>query len=140
EARAEAYMARTLDPMSNVAIAFAGWFPYWRGLFDEAIRGFRDALELVPNFGPLHYWMGPAFTRVGRDDEAVAALGRCIEILGRTPMALSALATAHAVAGREEKARAILTELDAQSAHRYVGAYYLAQVRTALGEHDAAFA
>jgi len=53
---------------------------------------------------------------------------------------VSALAAAHARAGRTTEARALLSELEAQSSHRYVGAYYFAQVLVALGEHDAAFA
>ena len=133
-------MARTLDPLSNVAIAFGGWFPYWRGRFVEALQKFQDAVPLIPGFGPLHYWMGLAFARAGRDAEAMTTLARGIELLGRTPQALSALATAHALAGRAAEARALLTEIEAQSARRYVAAYYPAQVWVALHEHDAAFA
>ena len=139
EAEREVQMARTLDPMSNVAMAFAGWFPYWMGRFDEAIRHFEAVAPLIPEFGPLHYWRGLALIRAGRDVEAMTALERCRAILGPTPMALSALATAHAVAGRSGEARSLLAELEALAAHRYVGAYYVAQIRVALGEADAAF-
>jgi tetratricopeptide (TPR) repeat protein len=140
EARAEAQMARTLDPLSNVAIAFNGWFPYWEGLFEVAIRGFLDAVELIPEFAPVHYWLGLAYMRAGHDAEAIAALGRCVELLGRTPMAIAALGTAHALAGRTSAARAILEELAEQSGQRHVGSYYPAQVHVALGDRDAAFA
>ena len=94
---------------------------------------------LIPNFGVGYYWMGLACARSGRDEEATAALERCLELLGRTPMALSALAVAHALAGRQGDARTILAEIEEQASHRYVGAYYLAQLRIALGEFDAAF-
>ncbi len=139
EARAEANLARTLDPMSNVAIAFRGWFPYWRGQFELAVRGITEAAELIPDFAPVHYWHGVSLMRTGRDADAVAALERCIALLGRTPMAISALGTAHALAGRADEARAILDELAEQAAHRYVGGYYPAQILVALGDHDAAF-
>jgi eukaryotic-like serine/threonine-protein kinase len=140
EAYAEAYVARTLDPRSNIAIAFGGWFPYWRGRLDEALQKFRDMLPLISGFGPVQYWMGLAFAQSGQDAEAIAALERSIELLGRTPQALSALATAHALAGRGTEARALLAEVGAQAAHRYVAAYYPAQVLVALGERDAALA
>ncbi|MEO6463597.1 MAG: hypothetical protein ABIP29_11030, partial [Candidatus Eisenbacteria bacterium] len=140
EARAEAHLARTLDPLSNVAIAFSGWFPYWDSRFDEALRGFAGAIKLIPDFAPVHYWRGLAFARAGHDDEAMASLDRCIELLGRTPMALSALGTAHALGGREGQARAALAELAALSAERFVGGYYPAQILVALDDHDAAFA
>jgi hypothetical protein len=53
-------------------------------------------------------------------------------------MVLSAVATAHALAGRPNEARATLAEIEALAGQRYVGRYYLAQVRVALGEQDAA--
>ena len=140
EAETEVQLARSLDPLSNVAIAFVGWFPYWSGRFDDAIRRFADVVELIPGFGALYYWMGLAFARAGQDAEAVKTLTRCLELMGRTPQALAALATAHALAGRKEEARTILAELEALSAHRHVGSYYPAQVWVALREHDTAFA
>jgi serine/threonine-protein kinase len=82
--------------------------------------------------------MGLACARSGRDAEAMAALRRCGEVLGRTPMVLSALATAHALAGRPNDARTLLAEFEGMAAHRYVGPYFPAQVQVALGEHDAA--
>jgi TolB-like protein/Flp pilus assembly protein TadD len=140
EAEAEARLARTLDPLSNVAIAFQGWFPYWLGRFDESIRRFESARELIPAFGPVHYWMGLALSRVGRHDDALRALGRSLEIMGRTPQVVAALGMAHALAGRADEARAALAELETLARDRFVGAYYPAQVRVALGEHDDAFA
>jgi len=140
EAIAEAQVARTLDPVSNIAITSGGWCPYYEGSFDEAVRLYRDATRLIPDFGPLHLWMGLACAQADLDAEAMATLARCVEILGRTPVVVSALAAAHARAGRTTEARALLSELEAQSSHRYVGAYYFAQVLVALGEHDAAFA
>jgi len=139
EAETEAQLARTLDPLSNVAIAFAGWFPYLGGRFDEAIQRFDDVRELIPGFGPLYYWRGLALARTGRDAEAVAALLRGIELLGDTPQIVAALATAHALAGRKSEAMALMADIEAQSAHRYASAYYRAQVYVALGEPDAAF-
>ena len=138
EAESEAQMARILDPHSNVAIAFVGWHPYWHGRFEDACRNLRKAAELIPNFGPVHYWMGLALARSGRDAEAMSALVRSADILGRTPMVLSAIATAHALAGRTDEARKFLAETEALATQRYVGSYYPAQVRVALGEYDAA--
>ncbi len=140
EARVEANLARTLDPLSNVAIAFRGWFPYWRGQFEAAVRGITEAAELIPDFAPVHYWHGVSLMRTGRDAAAIAALERCIALLGRTPMAISAVGTAHALAGRAGDARAVLDELVGQATHRFVGGYYPAQILVALGDFDAAFA
>ena len=140
EAHEEAQIARTLDPMSNVAIAFSGWFPYWQGRFAKSVRQLDAAFQLIPDFAPLHYWRGLSQARAGLDAEAVASLERLIAMAGRTPMALSGLATVHALAGREAEARSLLAEYEALGRERYASAYYPAQVLVALGEHDAAFA
>jgi serine/threonine protein kinase/tetratricopeptide (TPR) repeat protein len=134
EAEAEAQTARILDPHSNVAIAFVGWHPYWQSRFEDSYRALKMAIDLIPNFGPAYYWMALTCSRLGRDGEAMAALSRCLETLGRTPMVLGALGMAHALAGRGVDARGVLSELAALTTHRYVGRYYPAQVRVALGD------
>ncbi|TPW14385.1 MAG: hypothetical protein FD129_1093, partial [bacterium] len=139
EAETEAQLAWTLDPLSNVAIAFAGWFPYWRGRFEEAVRRFEAVVDMIPGFGQLYYWMGLSLARVGRDADAVSALMRGIELLGRTPQIVAALAIAHSLAGRRAEAMELMAEMESQSAHRYSSAYYRAQVYAAMDEPDAAF-
>ncbi len=140
EAEAEAAVARALDPDSNVAMAHSGWQPYLRGRYVEAHGRQRLVVEALPGFGVGHYWLGLSFARAGRDTVAIAALERALELLGRTPMAVSALATAHALAGRSGEARTLLAELADMASHRYVAAYYPAQVLVALGEREAAIA
>lgn len=140
EARAESQIARTLDPVSNIAITSPGWFSFYEHRFDEAVRLFRGAAELLPNFGPVHYWMALASALAGLHAEAVQAADRCLRTLGRTPMVVSALALTHTLAGRTEAARTLLAELEGLTAQRYVSSYYVAQVQTALGDGDAAFA
>jgi len=137
ESEHEAQMAWILDPHSNIAIASVGWYPYWQGKFEAAYRALRESVSLIPNFGPAHYWLALACARTGRDAEAKAAVDRCFETLGRTPMVLAACATAHALAGRASEARAVLDELESLRTRRFVGSYYLAQVRVALGDHEA---
>ena len=134
EAEVEAQTARILDPHSNVAIAFVGWHPYWQSRFEDAYRALKMAIDLIPNFGPVYYWMVLTCAKLGRDAEAMAAANRSLETLGRTPMVLAAIGIAHALAGREKEARATLAEILALAGHRYVGHYYPAQVRAALGD------
>jgi serine/threonine protein kinase/tetratricopeptide (TPR) repeat protein len=138
EADAEAQTARILDPHSNVAIAFVGWHPYWQSHFAEAYRALKKATDLIPNFGPVYYWMMLNCSRLGKHDEAMAAANRCLEALGRTPMVLGAMGMAHALAGRAEEARAVLSELEGLASHRYVGRYFPAQVRVALSDFETA--
>jgi eukaryotic-like serine/threonine-protein kinase len=138
EAESEAQTARILDPHSNVAIAFVGWHPYWQSRFEDAHRALKMAADLIPNFGPVYYWMLLTCSRLGRHDEAMAAASRSLETLGRTPMVLGAIGMAHALAGRTDEARAVLSEMERLAAHRYVGHYYPAQIRVALGDFEEA--
>ena len=138
EALQEARVARTLDPLSAVAIAFEGWFPYWCGKFDDAIRNFHEAVQLIPNFAPVHYWRGLTYIRTGQDAEAMTSLQRREDLGGRSPMVVAALGMAHSAAGRMDEARTMLAELVALSGQRYVGSYYIAQVQAALGDRDGA--
>ena len=138
EAEVEAQTARILDPHSNVAIAFVGWHPYWQSKFEDAYRALKMAIDLIPNFGPAHYWLTLTCARLGRDAEAMASAARCIETSGRTPVVLGALGMAHALAGRRAEARSVIAELETLATHRYVGRYYPAQVQVALGDHESA--
>ena len=49
------------------------------------------------------------------------------------------LGYAYAVSGRQDRARGILQELEAQSKTRYVSPYFLAIVYAGLGERDRVF-
>ena len=139
EARAESQIARTLDPVSNIAIVSPGWFLYFEEKFAEAARVLREASTLVPDFGPIHYWAGLALSAAGDDDAAMSTLERCTSILGRTPLVVSALAVAHARAGRKDDVGTLLAELEAMSTQRYVSAYYFGQVYCARGDVEHSF-
>lgn len=53
-------------------------------------------------------------------------------------MLLAQLGQAYGVAGKPEKAREVLHQLEEQSRQRHVSSYHLAYVYTGLGEHDKA--
>jgi TolB-like protein/Flp pilus assembly protein TadD len=138
EAESEARTARIWDPHSKVAIGLVGWRPYWQGNIEESYRRYSQVMELIPDFGVIYYWLSLACMFTGRDAEAMAALHRCVETLGRTPTVVAGIGIAHALAGRVDEAHETLAEMEAMAAHRYVGSYFPAQVNCALDQHDAA--
>jgi len=46
----------------------------------EAVRAFRRAVDLGPNWGEAHYWLGSAQEQQGRLREAVASLEQAISL------------------------------------------------------------
>ncbi|MFI5371305.1 MAG: protein kinase [Candidatus Eisenbacteria bacterium] len=140
EALAEFQITRRVDPMSMPGITSVGWLPYWYHRFDQAIIQLDRAVEQLPDFLMARYWLGLTCARMGRGADAIIQFEHGVRIGGRVPFTLAGLALGHAAAGDEAKARAILAEMESQSAHHYVASYYVAQVLAALGERDAALA
>jgi serine/threonine-protein kinase len=140
DALAEFQITRRVDPLSMPGITSVGWLPYWYHRFDQAVVQLERAIELLPDFLMARYWLGLTYAQIGRGAEAVAQFEHGIRIGGRVPFTLTGLGLGHASSGNEAMARAILGELEAQSKHRYVASYYVAQVLAALGDREAAYA
>lgn len=51
-----------------------------RGDHAGAEASFRKAVELNPSFAEAHYRLGVSLARLGRRDEAISSLRRCLEI------------------------------------------------------------
>lgn len=58
----------------------------------------------------------------------------------RNPVILSRIAVAYALAGRADKARAMIGGIEAQARERYVCGYNVATVYAALDDKEKAFA
>src|SRR5947209_19274469 len=80
KARAAAQKALAIDDSlaeahTAVAASLQSAF-HW----DEALREYRRALELNPNDGNTHQWLGLTLSWMGRQDEAIAELKRAVEL------------------------------------------------------------
>ena len=76
----------------------------------------------------------------GWSDKAIAAAQRAIDLSGGNPLYTSSLGHAHAKAGNHSEARAVLEQLEQESATKHVSAYHIAVIHAALGDIDRAFA
>jgi serine/threonine-protein kinase len=83
------------------------------------------------------YVLGLSRLSLGQVDEGVAALEKATS-LAREPFGLGYLGCAYALAGRPEDARAILDELFARKAERFVPLKPFILLYTALGDIDRA--
>jgi serine/threonine-protein kinase len=129
--------ARESDPLSAVALLLAGFLHDVRGDPEGSLAVSRRAVELRPDRHMGHWRVGVALSRLGRHDEAVAALERAVERSGGGINMRLELAWALAAAGRADEARALKAEVEATST-MYASPYERGKVLAALGEEDAA--
>jgi TolB-like protein/Flp pilus assembly protein TadD len=137
EALAELRRAHELDPLSLVINSVLGSTLIVAGQDDAAIDQLQKTIAMDPNFDLAHWFLGQAYEDKGRMAEAIQEYEKAIK-LNSDPTVLASLARAHVMAGDNEIAGKILTDLTNQSKQRYVPAYPLAVVHLALGNKDEA--
>jgi len=139
EAVSEITQAQRLSPLSlnlNVQVAR---ILYFAGRFDEAIEQCRKTLNIEPNYGGAHLFLGRAYQQKGMFREGLAELDRARELLGGSEV-LSLIGYADAASGRRLEALKILQDLQNQSKQIYVSPYHIAMIYAGLGDKDKAFA
>lgn len=130
--------ARALDPLSPMVNALLAGFLTAARQPDAALKQVQRALDLQPNFWiALQVRGGMALDR-GDAGAALADFHRAVESSNRASQILAVLGVACARAGDRAQAQAILDELAARRADRYVSATSFAAVAAALGDTGAA--
>jgi TolB-like protein/Tfp pilus assembly protein PilF len=138
EAGEQVRLALELDPMSLVINMEAAWQLYMARDFQGALEQSWRALAMEHKFAPAQQTLGLAYEQMGMFEEAIVELRNARTCSGDHPVALAALAHAHAVRGERQQARELLAELQRVARARYVSWYWVAVVQTGLGEHDLA--
>jgi len=139
EALREKMRALATDPLSVVIRTDLARMSYFARDYDQAVKEFRAALEMDPNFGSAHLWLAHVYEQKALFEEAVRELKIGIDLYGDSTYALAKLGHAYAIAGKTEEARAILKQLHALSNDRYVSPYDIAVIHAGLRESDEAF-
>jgi TolB-like protein len=131
--------ARHQDPVSPIVALSAARCYYWLRQFDEAQRQVEAVLEINPGYQLAYTWLARILGAQGRADEALVAMQQA-ESLGQESVAARAfLGWAYGRAGHQDRARAILAELEATAERRWVPAYFRYYVLLGLGDLDGAF-
>jgi tetratricopeptide (TPR) repeat protein len=138
ESIAEGRRAEELDPLSPVISMDVGANLTRARRLDEAIVQLNRALALDPNFYAARYALGTAYHAKGQFGEAVAEHRKALTLTD-DPWAKALLARSLAKSGQRDEAIKLLSELQSESARRYVPSAGLAIVYAALGEKDKAF-
>ncbi|UCC72806.1 MAG: hypothetical protein JSV86_21030 [Gemmatimonadota bacterium] len=128
--------AEELDPLDWTPRSFPWWVLWARGEHDSYLQEALEVIRRQPEHGHPRYWAGVGYILTGRPKEAIAELGRAVELGGPTHFYLSYLAVAHARAGNESKAREILADFEARISRGAALSSWRARIHVALGERD----
>jgi serine/threonine-protein kinase len=130
--------AQELDPLSLVVPSVQGWTRFFARRFEQALPYYEQVLMIDPHFHLALWFRGEALVELERYDEGIASLERAYELGGQTSRLLGYLGYAYGRAGREDRARGSLAELDARQRCDYVPPYFPALVLSGLGQYDGA--
>ena len=126
--------ALEIDPVSLITLVWAGVTSHLAHRFDEAIKHYKSALELDPEFIWAHMYLAQALEQKGDFKEAVREFEKTIKLTGGSNCVLAMKAHAHAVAGDKTSARQILHGLKSSTNRKCMPSYDIAATHAALGE------
>ena len=134
---AHAELALRLDPLSESTHFQLAWCYVFGGEPARALEQARRTLERFPNSLQTWYVLGVAHLSLGQAHEGLRALETATS-LSREPVGLGYLGCAYALVGRPDDARALLDELLARKAQRFVPLRPFILLYAALGDIDRA--
>ena len=132
--------ALDLDPVSPITTVWAGVISHFARRYDEALRHYRRALELDPDFAWAHMFMAQTLEQMDHMPEAVREFERTIQLSGGSQSARAMMAHAHAVSGNKSMALRIVEDLSGGRDRQNVPSYDIAAVHAALGDSGATIA
>jgi serine/threonine-protein kinase len=131
--------ASELDPLSPSIITGLSQALSVSGDQEGAISAARRAIDLNPRYPWSHQTLAVALAAQQRFDDALAEATEAVELSEQHPNTLAVLAAVHALAGQPQKAREILSRLQASRPAPAVPAAE-ALVHASLGDVNTAFA
>jgi len=138
ESLVESKRALELDQLGLNINAHLGWHYLYGRQYDLAIKHFRKTLEMDPNYGLTHWYLGLCYEQKAMYPEAAAELGKAEELLKGNMILHGDLGHLYAVSGKRNEAQKILDELQKSSKQQYDWPYQIALIYVGLGEKDRA--
>jgi tetratricopeptide (TPR) repeat protein len=129
--------ALDLDPRSVRTHVLGALFLLFTRRYDEAIETASAGLALEPDAAFALAWQGVAYAQQHRYQEALANLERASD-LDQSLTIKVVRATVEAAAGHEQRARSLVSEVEAESRRRYFCPYEIGSVYATLGDADRA--
>ena len=130
--------ALALDPLSLVISADLARMFYFARDYEQALRQYRAAIDMDPNFAGAHLGIANVYQQQGLFEVALAELKTGVQLSSHSTFALAKLGHGYAIAGQREEARAMLEKLNSVCTQKYVSPYDLSLIHVALQESDEA--
>ncbi len=128
--------ARGLDPVANRTDLATSLLRAGRS--EDAARSAAEGIRVEPQDPRPHATLGWALFRLGREEEGLAELERAVALVPAENVWLAQLGEAYGLAGKIEKARGTLKQLEDPSRPVPASLYQLAYVYTGLGDTERA--
>jgi len=130
----------TLDPLSPAAYNELALALLLAGNDEEAKNLVREGLEIDPDFPQTQIILSTFEERRGNFDRALAYVAIPLESDREElpPISLGLIGRIYALAGQEDEARALLSQLMERRAREFVPAIGIVYIYLGLGEHDEA--
>jgi DNA-binding winged helix-turn-helix (wHTH) protein/TolB-like protein/tetratricopeptide (TPR) repeat protein len=137
----EARLAHELNPMSLFTERDLGRAFYFARNYDEAIRDWRETLEMAPDFVTVYNWLSWVYEQKKMYQQSIEMDLKFKELEGTDPTTLGALRRAYEASGwRSYWRKALPVEKDFRERGRLKHwSFVIAQVHARLGEADQAF-
>lgn len=142
QALEEIRRAQETDPLSLIINTDAAQILYFANRYDQAIAQSKRVLEMDPQFPLARLTLAFSYLAEHQYEAAIEEAKNGVQVPGAGPDIEANLAATYAVAGQAAQARALLSQLKAESERRHPGLLFspIAQVYAALGEKEQAFA
>ncbi|MEO6909505.1 MAG: tetratricopeptide repeat protein [Edaphobacter sp.] len=126
--------ALEIDPVSLITQVWAGVTSHLAHRYDKAIKHYKTALELKPDFIWAHMYMAQALEQKGDFKNALREFETTILLAGGSNCVQAMKAHTLAVSGDTSSARTILHALKGTPPHKCMPSYDIAATYAALGE------
>ena len=138
EARSEAAIARTLDPLSVPIATDSGFVMYYERDYVQAEKTLRDAIGINPKAPGPHFWLARVYQAQQRYNEAAAEYNLAGPGISKIPPIYAGLGHMYAVTGKRAEAEQVLRAIEETSKGSYLSPYAPALVYLGLGEREKA--
>ncbi len=132
EAMQELQRAYSLDPLLPSLHGDLAWLSF-------LARRYPESIEAAQKVGHDDHVLALSYAELGQRDQAVAAADHAVTYT-RNPVTLAQIAAAYVLAGRADRARAMLPGIEGSARERYVCGFNVACIYSVLGDKEQAFA